>query len=146
VDANEWLIVLSESAQARFWDVPVEELTPPERVFVAIWSLDADVNNGGFDQYYLNSSGDHARSAPGALRTIGADRTARIVERANAAFGPDGPPADRAARLEALPALDDEVQEQWDELDVEFYAYPDDLTQLLYAYVQANRTDIRGAG
>jgi Domain of unknown function (DUF4375) len=38
------------------------------------------------------------------------------------------------------------VQEQWDELDAEFYAYPDDLTQLLYAYVQANRTDIRGAG
>jgi len=35
---------------------------------------------GGFDQYYFNSSSDHARLAPSAPRTIGACKAAAIVE------------------------------------------------------------------
>lgn len=101
MDLNRWLIDLSERAAPRFFGTPFDELTVPERVFVAVWALEADVNNGGFDQYYLNSAGDHAWFAPAALRTIGAERTAAIVEQANAEFGPDGPP-----RLERCGAAD----------------------------------------
>lgn len=111
----------------------------------AIWTLEADVNNGGFDQYYLNSSGDHAWYAPRALEAVGAATIASIVTEANAVFGADGPPADRDARLEALEALEPEARQRWGELDERFFEYPDDLTGCLYAFVQANSAQIQGA-
>lgn len=46
VDANAWLIEISERSAARFFDTPFAQLTEPERVFVAVWTLEADVNNG----------------------------------------------------------------------------------------------------
>jgi uncharacterized protein DUF4375 len=144
VNENEWLISLCESDRARFWTTPFGELTEPERTFVSIWTLEADVNNGGFDQYYLNSAGDHAHDAPRALRAIGAAAMAAVVEEANAVFGDDGPPADRDARLRALDALGPDAQERWNALDDRFYEYPDNLTACLYAYVQANRDQIQG--
>ena len=75
-------------------------MSEPERVFVAVWTLEADVNNGGFDQYYVNSSGDYAWFAPQALRAVGAEKTAEIVEQANTAFGPGDR---RGAAARALP-------------------------------------------
>ena len=31
------------------------ELSEPERAFVAVWELEAEVNNGGFSQYFFNA-------------------------------------------------------------------------------------------
>ena len=145
MDDDAWLIGLSESSAARFFETPFADLSGAERVFVAVWTLEADVNNGGFDQYYLNSSGDHAWFAPQALRAIGAEKTARIVERANAPFGADGPPPDRDSRSAAMVGLAEEVQELWTDCDQNFYAYPDDLTTLLAAYVRSHESEIEGA-
>ena len=145
MDMNRWLIDLSERSSARFFETPFEELTEPERVFVAVWTLEADVNNGGFDQYYLNSSGDHAWFAPTALRAIGAEQAAAIVEKANAEFGPDGPPRDHEIRLAEFDEVSVKAAKRWDDLDQAFYAYPDDLTALLGAYVQAHESAFKGA-
>jgi len=144
MDKNLWLIKLAESPQARFWKVGYDELSAAEKVFVAIWELEADVNNGGFSQYYYNSAGDHALHAPGALRAIGANTMAAIVEKANARFGAGGPPADRDERQGALDALAGKAEEEWLELSGQFQDYPENLTELLYAYVQANKAQIKG--
>jgi hypothetical protein len=124
--------------------VPYGELSAAEQVFVAIWSLEADVNNGGFSQYFFNSAGDYAAHAPGALRAIGAGTMAGIVEQANAQFGAGGPPADRDERQSALDKIGAKAEEAWNELDGRFMDYPDNLTELLYAYVQAHKTQIHG--
>jgi hypothetical protein len=146
MDGNEWLIDLSERSATRFFETPFSDLTVPEQVFVAVWTLEADVNNGGFDQYYLNSSGDYAWHAPAALRAIGAEKTAAIAEQANAPFGPDGPPSDHDARQAARDGFPEEVDDLWDDCDQAFYAYPDDLTTLLSAYVRSHSSEIQGAG
>jgi len=145
MDAYAWLIDLSERSATRFFETPFARLTTAEQVFVTVWTLEADVNNGGFDQYYLNSSGDHAWYAPAALRAIGAERTAAIAERASAPFGPDGPAPDRDTRLASLDKLPEGVDDLWNDCDLAFYAYPDDLTALLSAYVQAHKSEIEGA-
>ena len=144
MDKNLWLIQLSESPQTQFWKVDYGELSEAEKVFVAIWGLEADVNNGGFSQYYYNSSGDHAMHAPGALRAIGANQMAGIVDKANAQFGAGGPPADRDERQNALDALAGKADDAWLELSGQFQDYPENLTELLYAYVQANKAQIKG--
>ena len=115
-------------------------LTEPERVFLCVWSLEAEVNNGGFSQFFENSAGDHASATAGALRSVGAPEMAALVERAMKPFGPGGPPADRGERQRALSALPASARERWGELDKEFYtlASPE---QGLRALVDANRRE-----
>lgn len=64
------LIALSESPDARFWRVDYHQLSPPERVFRAIWELEGEANNGGLDQYFFNSSGSLVPDVVDALKTI----------------------------------------------------------------------------
>ena len=144
MDKNRWLIELSESPRARFWKVHNSELSEPEQVFVSVWGLEAEVNNGGFFQYYSNSAGDNSLLAPSKLRAIGANNMARIVEEANAIFGSAGPPKNREERQRMLESLAPSATEQWGQLDKQFFEYPNNLTDRLYYYVQAHRAEIKG--
>jgi len=128
---------LSEAfAQAcsRFTGDNFTQLSERDQILVAIWGLEADVNNGGFDQYYFNGTGNLAWFAPTALRSIAAHRMAAIVEKANAMFGDAGPPPDRDERQDALFRITDVDEEAWEQLDREFFAYPDDIAGLLVAH------------
>lgn len=139
-DQESKLLELSDGIVPLVWENPAE-LTPAERVFVCIWQLEAEVNNGGFYQYYSNSAGDLAADTPAALEAIGAMQTAVIVKGANGLF-PGGPPEDRDARCDMLDALDDNLFEQF---DTAFLRYDENLSQLLYDFVQRNRGELRGA-
>ncbi len=140
-DDNDFIIALSE-ALVPMGNAGFAGLSPQEKTFVLVWGLEADLNNGGFNQYFFNSHSDHAAVVPDALRAIGAPRTAAIVERALEIF-PDGAPAERTTRQELLEELDPE-NDAFEGLDREFLAYPHDLTGLLAAFVRANRGSIRG--
>lgn len=48
-----------------------------------IWLLEAEVNNGGYNQFYFNSSGQFYKLLPGALRLVGANRFAKLTKKAN---------------------------------------------------------------
>ena len=110
-------------------------LAADEQILVAIWGLEADVNNGGFEQFYFNSSGDLAAHAASALRTIGAVRMASIVEAASGRFGPAGPSGDRAVRQGQLRRLVGASDDLFEDLDRKFYEYPDDIAALLAAHL-----------
>ena len=53
-----------------------------DRLVRVIGDLEADVNNGGFDQYLSNKGRPQARRAAKCLRSIGARRTGRLLESA----------------------------------------------------------------
>ena len=133
------LIKISEAVWAREAAVGVKALSPGERVFLCVWNLEAEVNNGGFDQFYRNSAGDNAIETPVALREIGATQAAAIAEAANGVFGPSGPPSDRDARTAALERLGSLAIDALDALDARFFEYPDDLAALLTTFVERNR-------
>src|SRR5687768_15196846 len=130
---------LTDAALKKLWDQGFEVLDQREQLLVTIWGLEADVNNGGFDQYYFNSYGDLAQHCPGALRLIGANRTAELVELANAAFGTEGPPQNREERQDRLDEIRDTATPMWDSLEQEFYGYPDDLSELLRLHLEGSR-------
>jgi len=48
--------------------------------------LEAEVNNGGYNQFYFNSSGQFATALPEALKLVGATKFADLIERANSTF------------------------------------------------------------
>lgn len=51
-----------------------------------IWALEAEVNNGGYNQFYFNSSGQFYKHLPEALRLVGANKFAELTEKANKTF------------------------------------------------------------
>lgn len=51
-----------------------------------IWVLEGEVNNGGYNQYYYNSSGPFYTHLPQALRLVGANKFAAVTEKANEVF------------------------------------------------------------
>jgi uncharacterized protein DUF4375 len=148
IDKNEMnsrFIRLAESPEAGFWRFDYNELSHPERVFRAIWELEAEVNNGGFEQYFSNSSGELAPHVVDALRVIGAPAMADIVQGAIDAVGPSTAWHDDDARQAHIDALAPETRIELDSCDQRFMAYPENLMELLYRYVCENRNDIRAA-
>ena len=67
---NNILISLSESDKTQFGKQDFESQSTPQRVFSSIWALEAEVNNGGFSQYFLNDSCETAAFVAEALETI----------------------------------------------------------------------------
>jgi len=99
-----------------------ELLTPARRAIILASELEMEVGNGGFDQYFLNSSGDGATFAPAGLRLLGQEVVAQMVERANAQF-PNGPPLDRGLRLQLMDRLGPDASKVWSDLDGEYFAH-----------------------
>src|SRR5687767_8733937 len=82
MDKNGFLIDLSESERTNFGKVDFDKQPEAQRVFSAVWQLESEVNNGGFEQYFRNSDSDVIGFAPAALTAIGANACAKIVEAA----------------------------------------------------------------
>lgn len=97
-----------------------ELLTPARRTVYLLEQFEFQIHNNGFDQFYLNPSGDVATFLPATFREIGREDIAMIVEKANALF-PDGPSRYREKRLYQLGQLPASVQPQWREIAGEFY-------------------------
>ncbi len=135
MNKNSILINLSESEKTRFGKEDFARQSMPQKVFSAIWAVESEVNNGGFSQYFVNSSAESAPFVVEALETIGAPETAAICKRAIAAAFPAGLPRSVEAIRSAAGDFPDEVLEKLEPLDQEFFSYPHDLTDLLFAYV-----------
>jgi hypothetical protein len=136
---NDFAIAMSNLVYAREAKVGFEALTEPEKVVFCLDKLEQEVNNGGFEQYFRNSSGDHAVVTPAALRTLGASQVAAIVEKALELF-PNRQPSrvrdEREAQMESWGAEQRKVLEP---LDQAFLAYPEPLAQLERAYVREHQ-------
>jgi len=136
VDKNSILIDLSGSEKVQFGKKDFELQSVPQRVFSSVWAVEQEVNNGGFSQYFLNLSGaETAAFVAEALDTIGAPRTADICRRAISLAFPSGLPSGPEAISAAAADFSEEVDDGLNSLESEFFAYPHDLTDLLFAYV-----------
>jgi len=138
VNKNEILINLSQSAATKIGKEEFEQQSLPQKVFTAIWEVESEINNGGFSQYSLNDSAESASFVASALITIGAPKTAEICRRAILTAFPDGLPK-TVEDIRAVAAdLSEDILEKLEPLDQEFFSYPHDLTNLLFAYVAAH--------
>ncbi len=105
-----------------------------ETVAVGIWIMDAEVNNGGFDQYYANSRGVLAQATVGALYEIGADETASLLEAANKDVPHLPLPDDRDERYEMLNRVSE--YSRFRSLEQEYYEQREDRIALLANYLR----------
>ena len=90
----------------RWGRLGVGGLLPPERDYVLLWVLHAEVGNGGMDQYLTNSSGDYAADTVESLERYGQRDMAAALRLALEAL-PGGWCADRAERQRRVAAVPD---------------------------------------
>ena len=138
MNKNEILINLSESAATKIGKEEFEQQSLPQKVFTAIWEVESEVNNGGFSQYFLNDSAESASFVANALTTIGAPETADICRRAILTAFPGGLPKTVEDIRSIAADFSVDILEQLEPIDQEFFSYPHNLTDLLFAYVAAH--------
>jgi hypothetical protein len=131
----ELLTPVADAAFRRYATTPLHELAEVDQTVILVWSLRSEIDNGGFDQFYYNSSGDHAMATVRALERIGAKQTAALVSEGNRLFPTQPVPSDRQQRIAELDAFSDSATDTWDRLERAFYSDPDGLDELLVAYL-----------
>lgn len=113
-----------------------ESLAEEERTVYVVWWLEAEVNNGGFHQYFWNSSSDRANEALAEFEKVGAIKTAALLKSAmTIAFG-DESPINRSARQALLEINGESKLEKLGKLDMDFYEYNENF----YEYINRYRT------
>lgn len=116
-------------------------LTQEERIVLAVRALDREVNNGGYHQFFCNSSRKFAPQIVQSLVRIGCQRTAKITQLAIDALRVS--PV-TVARIGAVMQETNEMRDQeLDRCDQRFYENPQGIPKSLYAFIKANRGRIR---
>ncbi len=121
----------------------ISKLTKGQQAVFSTWWLEAEVNNGGFNQFYFNSSGQYAEMAEIGFKTIGAEKFSGLTLRANNLF---------TENKERLEEFDDGTMESFSEsykdnplndLDTEFYKLYDseNISDLRIKYIRENNKE-----
>ncbi|MBL0731210.1 DUF4375 domain-containing protein [Piscinibacter sp. HJYY11] len=114
-------------------------LLPLEALGVGVWLLEAEVNNGGFHQYYFNSHGALAEQTVEALDAIGAHETAAILSAANMDVGELPLPDEEGDRIAKLDEIS--MSSRFSALETEFFEEREDRISLLAAYLRRAQND-----
>jgi hypothetical protein len=111
-------------------------LTQFQRTVVCVWAACGEIDNGGFDQFFFNSSGDWSQDTPAALREIGASELADIVAEAIARFPSPGPSRDLIQRRQQLDELDLDTQHRMAQLSRLFDTFS--IDRQLAVFIERN--------
>lgn len=89
------------------------ELSEPQKVLFPVYWLESEVCNGGFHQFFNNSTGILAPEAVAGFRSIGLTDFADSIEEAMSFFG-SSYPREREKREYLLNLFDEENEDTWD--------------------------------
>ena len=120
-------------------DPGLGSLSETQRHYFAVGVLEGEIYNGGFDQFFSNSTGAYYALAIEGLEKLKAETSLRLLQdAAQLLFGESGPPSDRQTRWDAMQRFS-EAQgnaDALDALDRLFWADPDQLGEKLAAFAQ----------
>lgn len=142
-NSTEMIIELSNGIFDKVDKKGFDSLSHPEKVLHHLYWLESEVNNGGFDQFFTNSSGDYALDTPAALAEVGAHHTADLVKKAIDLFPDSSPSRNRQQRVEQLNSIGENTRARLRDLDAEFFKYQDPLEELQVKYMVANKDQIQ---
>ena len=121
--------------------IGVENLTEEERIVLAIEALEREVSNGGYDQFFINSSKEYASIIVAALNRIGCSEAAAITRDAICALRIDG-----KITVEAIDRVMDEEDEQredrFNEYDDRYYEIAGGVADQLLRFIKNNKTKV----
>ena len=116
-------------------------LSDAERVILAIEALEREVNNGGYSQFFTNSSYEFTPIIVDALNAIGCPETAAITQDAINALGIQSAITGEAVER----VMDKDDQRREDKLyacDLRYYDVVGDLSEPLLSFIKVNKDTI----
>ena len=99
----------------------VSKLSPAQQALYSTWLVEAEVNNGGFNQFYFNSSGEFANMAVGGFNQFGLTKYAELVQKANQLFTSIKPDLEKYNDGSMEGFMESYDENPLNELDKEFY-------------------------
>ena len=117
----------------------VHRLSPGFRMVYATWQVEAEVNNGGYNQFFWNSLGEFADDAVAGFRLIGAREHAKMTQDAIAIYEKEKHTHERFKRQGTMAAFSESYKHtSLNDLDKLFYHLTEDLSKLRIAYIRAH--------
>ena len=113
------------------------KLANEERTILAIEALEREVNNGGYEQFFVNSY-EYSSLIVDALRRIRCPKTAEITQRAVEIVKLMPITAENGTWME-----NDERSDLLGECDSLYFEGPENIEECLFAFIKANRSRIR---
>jgi hypothetical protein len=124
LDANIGFILLDKEERKG-----LASFSRAERYVYAVEGMVREVNNGGWSQFFSNSSGALAGDLVPALQAIGSTKNLSIAQRALKIF--DESPSAGA-------------HNPWEALEAEFYENPEDLEAMMLEFIAKNGAEFGG--
>ena len=115
----------------------ISELSAGQQAVYTTWILEAEVNNGGFTQYFFNTNAQFLDEVLAGLKLIRADGFYRITQKAIEIYKSDHQKYAEAHgdnSVEAFLGLYNGGN--LEESDKAFFSYPDNLSQLRITYIR----------
>lgn len=135
------IIALHQALDQKGYRLGDDVLSDAETTVLSIEGLETEVNNGGYGQYFINSSNEYVGRIVMDLKRIGCDKIAEFTERAIAALGVEDLNSDSVG---ARAAGDDEaLYEALDKCNDAYFALGVDIADKLFGFVKANIMDFK---
>ncbi|HKT89847.1 MAG TPA: DUF4375 domain-containing protein [Candidatus Sulfotelmatobacter sp.] len=115
-------------------------LSYEERVIVAIEALEREVNNGGYRQFFINSSAEYLPIVIDALLRIQCPATAALTRRAVETLGLTE--LGREAVQNRIQVQDAKRDSALNEIDSLYYKSSEHIAARLFAFIKDNRSKI----
>ena len=115
-------------------------LNNEEQIILAVEALEREVNNGGYAQFFTNSSREYASMIVDSLQRIGCRETAAITEKAIKAVGISDLKADTIKS--AMAKSDVRREAKLNQCDDEYFKNTEPIAARLFAFIKANRAHI----
>jgi len=115
----------------------VRRLSAGVRATYLTWILEAEVNNGGFNQYYFNTDGEFALEAADAFQYFGASEHAALMREANSVRAAEATEMAKFKKKGTLEAFSESYEHsKLGPLDARFYKLSENLRQLRIARIR----------
>lgn len=115
-----------------------ESLNKEQQMYIAVFWLDSEVNNGGHSQYFFNSAGENWQLALDGLREMGFKERLEIFEGVLKLFGAQKPLADRGKRQRQLATVYTKHEDDFDKFDSAYYKASESVEVLSTRFVIQN--------
>ena len=106
---------------------PETDLSELERFVLAIEAMEREVNNGGWDQFFLNTDNKFNTVLVEALAKIGCPRTANIAQA-------------------AIDAQSRGSEMDYEELDKQYFASAEPIADQVFEYIQIHANEVELIG
>jgi hypothetical protein len=117
----------------------VRRLPAGIRALYSTWWVEAEVNNGGFNQYFWNSSGRLADDAAAGFKLFGTAKLAKLMERAIAIHHADESRMASFKNRGTIEAFSESYKSNpLKELDGEFYTLAKNLSSIRIRFIRAH--------